>query len=368
MEKRRGKSKQGQDFIKLIKPRESLRLVPKKVRLTLQWSICIAVLLLVSVMSGLWSDRSVRPYAHLDSAQSVLDPPSTKAGHEQMVYIPGGRFQMGFEHGSTDERPLHPVILNPFLLDRFEVTNRQFTAFVRATGHQTQAERQDFCWTYVEGQNDFLDVGGANWLHPEGPGSSIKDRMDHPVVCVSWYDAAAYAAWAGKRLPSEAEWEYAARAGKTAHLVADLGDGDGSAHLAHTSGNSPKIILTQANVWQGTWPVRNHLLDGYYYTAPVGRFEPNGLGLHDIIGNVWEWSADWYSADYYQYSPKENPSGPERGDKKVARGGSWFCSPNYCGAFTSHFRGASPPDHAFNNVGFRCAGDVSSIQSADMLE
>ena len=212
MEKRRGKSK-----------RESLRLLPKKVRLTLQWSICIAVLLLVSVMSGLWSDRSARPYAHLASAQSVIDPPSTKASPEEMVYIPGGRFQMGFEDGSTDERPLHPVILKPFLLDRFEVTNRQFAVFVNATRYQTQAERQDLCWAYVEGENDFLDVRGANWLHPEGPESSIKDRMNHPVVCVSWHDATAYASWAGKRLPSEAEWKYAARAGENCSPCSRLG-------------------------------------------------------------------------------------------------------------------------------------------------
>ena len=266
---------------------------------------------------------------------------------EEMVYLAGGEFQMGIEGGEEDEGPVHPVVLSPFLLDRHEVSNRQFAAFVEASGHLTQAEKDGYSWCFLRGGADFEAVQGADWQHPEGPDSSIEGRMDHPVVQVSWQDAAAYADWAGKRLPSEAEWEYASRSGGKAHLSA-------SAH--GSSGPSPQALKpVSANVWQGHWPDRNLESDGYYYTAPAGSFPANELGLYDMIGNVWEWCADWYASGYYHYSPKRDPRGPTVGQNRVSRGGSWFCSPNYCGAYSSHFRGASPPAHSFSNVGFRCA-------------
>lgn len=301
-----------------------------------------------------------------------------------MVLISGGVYDMGMAGSNADEAPVHAITLAPFLLDRYEVTNRQFAAFVEATGYVTQAERDGYAWVYLKGASDFQAVAGASWRHPEGPASSIENRMDHPVVCVSWEDAAAYAKWAGKRLPTEAEWEYAARAGSTQHFKAafnaicspaanarhehsnmkaayDLSPSSINhrlAHNYHTAAGAENYVYVQANFWQGTWPADNQLLDGFYYTAPVGRFMPNDFGLYDMLGNVWEWTADWYAADYYQHSPAKNPTGAESGENRVARGGSWFCSPNYCGAYNTSFRGASPPDHTFNNVGFRCAADI----------
>ncbi len=269
---------------------------------------------------------------------------------EGMVLLEGGEFQMGFEGGEEDEQPVHTVLLDPFWLDRREVSNRQFAAFVEATGYVTQAEKDGYSWCFLPGGTDFEAVSGADWRHPEGPDSSIGDRMDHPVVHVSWQDASAYAGWAGRRLPSEAEWEYAARSGGKAHVSA-------SEHAG--SGPSPQAIKqVSANVWQGKWPQSNLESDGYFLTAPGASFAANELGLFDMIGNVWEWCSDWYASDYYRLSPTRDPRGPSFGENRVSRGGSWFCNPDYCGAYSSHFRGASPPSHSFNNVGFRCAADA----------
>ena len=298
--------------------------------------------------------RDQNPSATVAPAEIGSGPPAGLHVPERMAYIPGGRFLMGFVNSHDDERSVHEVDLKPFLLDRYEVTNRGFAGFVEATENVTQAERDGSCWCFLEGQSEFQDIPGADWRHPQGRESSIEDRMDHPVVCVSWHDAAAYAKWVGKRLPTEAEWEYAARAGSPDHLRARTG----------RPGGPGDEVLIEANVWQGTWPSNNRLDDGYYYTAPVGHFTANPLGLYDMIGNVFEWTADWYSADYYLRSVVANPTGPLSGEYRVARGGSWFCSPNYCGAYSTHFRGASPPDHAFNNVGFRCAADLTEASKS----
>ncbi len=285
---------------------------------------------------------------------------------------------MGYAAGHTDEKPVHRVTMRPFFIDKHETTNREFAAFVQEAGYVTQAERTGYAWCYLKESDDFEALKGADWRHPQGPGSTIQDSLDHPVVNLSWNDAAAYARWSGKRLPSEAEWEFAARSGGLEQVTAAGGGGHRSG--AHSAGKAPTVSPSalksgssgdsagplhgtgeghvQANIWNGIWPVKNQLRDGYYYTAPAGAFSPNQLGVHDMIGNAWEWTADWYGADYYRVSPPQDPAGPSSGQHRVARGGSWFCSPNYCGAYSSHFRGSSPPDSAFNNVGFRCAADA----------
>lgn len=306
-----------------------------------------------------------------------------------MVLIPASTFRMGFAHGHPDEQAIHEVALSAYRIDRHEVTNDQFAAFVAATGHLTQAETEGAGWCYLKDESDFRFVAGASWRHPQGPGSTIEDRMDHPVVLVSWNDAAAYARWAGKRLPTEAEWEFAARGGSEHHFRARTAEtGAREADLQHDAhdhdahrGHAPSAAraphekghgaqsdsgehLVEANVWQGTWPYENRLDDSWFYTAPVTDGVPNTFGLTHVVGNVWEWTADWYAPDTYVASDKTNPVGPRSGDTRVARGGSWFCSDNYCGAFNTHYRGSSPPTHAFNNVGFRCASDVADEGSS----
>jgi formylglycine-generating enzyme len=321
---------------------------------------------------------------------------------EGMVFVPGGVFEMGYEAGHPDEQPVHRVELSPFFIDRTEVTNAQFAAFIEATGHVTRAERDGYAWAYVEGGADFARIEGANWRAPQGPGSGIEGLMDHPVVCVSWHDAKAYAQWAGKQLPTEAQWEYAARGLGGAHQTAVGPDeieseaghhGHGAHHGAHDpsstgtstvtapeptahhasgpaprSGSARRIQTVGANIWEGTWPQENRLEDEHFYTAPVGSFAANDLGIHDMIGNVWEWTADWYAPDAYNRSSAVNPTGPESGANRVARGGSWFCSSNYCGAYSTHYRGASPPDSAFNNVGFRCVVTLPSPEAGALAE
>lgn len=333
--------------------------------------LVVAAVVLFSIASGI--------------AQAEVSDGRTKtsANTNEMVLIKGGEFVMGNEGAYADESPRHTVQVSSFYLDVHEVTNAQFAEFVKATGYVTQAERDGHCWAYFSGETDWQYAEGTNWRHPQGQTSSISDKMDHPVVCVSWEDAAAYAKWAGKRLPTEAEWEYAARAGADGHFVANTGSNeqshDGHVNVNHAvevsdrspsskshgagahhqmAGSQDNLITVNANIWEGHWPEHNALNDGFYYTSPAASFDANAWGVHDMLGNVWEWTADWYDSSYYAASPNADPQGPATGQNRVARGGSWFCSPNYCGAYSTHYRGASPPDHAFNNVGFRCAMDA----------
>ncbi|MGZ4755787.1 MAG: formylglycine-generating enzyme family protein [Acidimicrobiia bacterium] len=278
-----------------------------------------------------------------------------------MVHLEGGTFSMGSSEadGYPDdgEGPVHSVTLRPFSISPTTVTNAQFRDFVGQTGHVTAA--QTFGWSFVFGgllPDDFEDtagvaaapwwrrVFGADWAHPEGPQSEIADRDDHPVVHVSWDDALAYCAWAGSRLPTEAEWEYAARGGLEQQRF-PWGQ-DLEPEGAH-----------RMNVWQGKFPVENTCADGWYGTAPVETYPPNGYGLHNTTGNVWEWCADWFGADYYASSPELDPAGPRSGTHRVMRGGSYLCHDSYCNRYRVAARSGNTPDTSTGNLGFRCARD-----------
>ena len=260
--------------------------------------------------------------------------------------------------GSAEEPPVHQVELEPYYIDATCVTNEAFNEFVNATGYKTEAER--FGWGFVfighlsaaeqqkhvratvQGISWWCRVDGAMWRHPEGPASNIKKRWSHPVVQVSWNDAVAFARWSGKRLPTEAEWEFAARGGRVQKPF-PWGDDlePGGKHMM--------------NVWQGTFPTHNTEADGYYGTAPARSFPPNGYGLYNMTGNVWEWCADRFDPDYYHASPVKNPPGPATGEWRVIRGGSYLCHASYCNRYRTDARYSNTPDSATTNCGFRCA-------------
>ncbi len=286
-------------------------------------------------------------------------------GLGEMVTLPGGAFLMGTEDAAgfpdDGEGPVREVRIAPFAIDAHAVNNRRFAAFVEATGHVTDAER--FGWSFVYA--GFLPaplrrqarrppetpwwcgVPGADWRQPEGPGTTIEDRWDHPVVHVSWADAAAFCDWAGLRLPTEAEWEYAARGGLAGarYPWGDELTPDGE---------------HRCNIWQGNFPFKNTGEDGYLGTAPVDTFQPNGHGLYNVAGNVWEWCADWFSADWHVTGPRRDPTGPPRGDARVIRGGSYMCHESYCNRYRVAARSRNTPDSSGGNTGFRCVRDDAS--------
>jgi formylglycine-generating enzyme required for sulfatase activity len=315
----------------------------------------------------------------------MKEPGATPPG---MAWIPGGEFTMGTDdpQAHPSEKPAHRVRVGGFWIDATEVTNAEFRRFVEATHYITTSERP-VDWEVMKAQvapgtpkppDDQLAPGslvftppdrpvpldditnwwkwvpGANWWHPEGPGSSIEGKDNHPVVHVSWDDAAAYAKWAGKRLPTEAEWELAARGGLESKTYA--------------WGNEFKPGgKAQANTWQGHFPESNTDADGFPRTSPVKSFPPNGFGLYDMIGNVWEWCADWYRPDAYALDsgpgPAINPTGPDRSydpeepfqPKRVTRGGSFLCSENYCSNYRPSARRGTATDSGMSHLGFRCA-------------
>lgn len=277
-----------------------------------------------------------------------------------MILLPGGAFRMGSDADEGEpgdgEGPSRLVTLAPFWIDACAVSNARFGAFVAATGYLTMAERAG--WSFVFAgllPDDFpptrgvtetpwwREVFGATWRTPEGPGSSIDARMTHPALHLSWYDATAYCAWAGTRLPAEAEWEYAARGGLEGKHY-PWGDEltPGGAH--------------QCNIWQGVFPRRNTVEDGYYGTALVDAFAPNGHGLYNMAGNVWEWCADWFSP-YHTNAALTNPRGPDGGAERVIRGGSYLCHESYCFRYRVAARSANSPASTTGHMGFRCARD-----------
>ena len=261
-----------------------------------------------------------------------------------MVFIAGGEFTMGTNRGFPYEGPPHRVALDSFYLDEHEATNAQYAAFAEATGYVTDSEKLGWSGVFDPEQESWTKGDGADWRHPDGPGSSYKDKLDYPVVHLSWQDAAAYCDWRGRRLPTEAEFEYAIRGGLEGARY-PWGD-------ELTPGG-----VHRANLWQGSFPQQDLRHDGFAGYGPVKQFPANAYGLYDITGNVWEWAADWYSPTYFQVSPTRNPQGPPSGAQKVQRGGSWLCSENYCQGYRSAARMMTEPDSGLNNLGFRCAAD-----------
>jgi len=338
-------------------------------------SILSCLVVIVGIM-GCRPPASVHVPSSSHEPQAKQSQPPPGEAPEGMVWIPGGKFLMGSDSGKPSERPVHEVAVDGFWMDRHEVTNAQFARFVEATRYVTIAERQlnpkDFpgvpsselvpfspVFTPPEGAvnyrrpNWWKPVQGAYWRRPEGLGSSIKGKENHPVVHVCWHDAVAYCKWAGKRLPTEAEWEFAARGG----LV----------QKEFVWGDELKPGgKWMANIWQGDFPKTNTVEDGFAATAPSMSFPPNGYGLYDMSGNVWEWCEDWYNPHYYSVSPTVNPQGPLRGapaadadiPAKVQRGGSFLCDDTYCWNYRPYSRHSSTPDSAANHIGFRCVKDA----------
>lgn len=309
--------------------------------------------------------------ASIGSGQALIENPAHAAAGsiEGMLRLEGGTFLMGGEDAdgwpADGEGPVREVALRPFYMDATTVTNRQFERFVEATGFRTEAE--PYGWSYVfagqltksrrrklrngravEGLPWWVAVDGACWRKPEGSGSNIKKRPDHPVAHVSWNDAVAYARWAGKRLATEAEWEYAARGGLVGKRYAWGNElTPGGRH--------------RCNIWQGEFPVRNTAEDGYAWTAPARSFPPNGFGFYNMAGNVWEWCGDWFSPDWHvpaTSETRENPRGPGFGAAKVMRGGSFLCHASYCNRYRVAARTANAPDSSTTNCGFRCVRDI----------
>jgi len=371
-----------------------------------------AGLLLVSIVTVAAVAAGKRFWANTDSAgadrakaksapsSTTIDrDPQTRTvqlSADRMAWIPGGEFMMGSDEGEAVEAPPHRVRVDGFWMDETEVTNAQFARFIEATGYVTTAERKPE-WEELKKQvppgtpkppdsqlvpasmvftppdrsvslDDFSAwwswVPGANWRHPTGPKSSIEGLDDHPVVQVSWDDAMAYCRWAGKRLPTEAEWEFAARGGLKGKPFI-WGD------------EPPSDKRPQANIWQGHFPERNTRSDGYVLTAPVKSFKANGYGLYDMAGNVWEWCSDWYRVDAYPVLLAEatsdvldNPQGPSNSfdprelfaAKRVHRGGSFLCSDSYCSSYRPSARRGTTPDTSMSHLGFRCVRSLAEAE------
>jgi len=321
------------------------------------------------------------------SVKQLATPKPLLKSNAGMKRIPAGIFSMGSHdaQGRADEYPIHKVQVNAFWMDETEVTNAAFAAFVKATGYVTTAEKaidwaelakqvpagtpkpadsllapSSLVFIATTGPVDLNDYSqwwqfkrGADWKHPEGPASSIEGRENHPVVHISWDDASAYARWAGKRLPTEAEWEWATRGGLKDKIY-PWGN--------ESVDNAPY----KANSFQGHFPYEDQALDGYKNTtAPVKSYPANGYGLYDTAGNVWEWCSDWYRNDYYKKGPVFNPKGPASSNdpdepgvpKRVMRGGSFLCNDGYCSSYRSSARMKSSPDSGLQHTGFRCVRD-----------
>lgn len=347
------------------------------------WCLLCLVLFLSTACHG---DKESKSKTTADSQNDLQFSNERTKG---MVQIPSGILDMGGDNdqANTNEYPKHKVEVNGFWMDATEVTNAQFQDFVEATQYITIAERpiiwedlkKDLPPNTPQPPDSLLQPGalvfrstaqpvslnnpaawwhwtvGANWRHPEGAKSSILEKMDHPVVQVAWEDAMAYAKWAGKRLPTEAEWEWASRGG-IENAIYPWGNAD-------VNEGPPK-----ANFWQGLFPYQNTLKDGHLTTAPVKTFVANNYGLYDMAGNVWEWCSDWFDFGYYnkKSAKRSNTKGPAKGfnpamphqQEKIIRGGSFLCNDNYCSGYRNARRMGSSTDTGLNHTGFRCVLDL----------
>jgi formylglycine-generating enzyme len=352
--------------------------------------IVLAVVWFVPLMNRIKKQREPYQAETTQTNGTIASPANDPFWTNDMVWIPGGSFWMGSEGGQTDESPIHQVTVDGFWMDKTEVTNEKFERFVNATRYVTIAEQKpnipgvpeenlvpgsivftppalaeinrERAQQGLDALNEIpLDnhmlwwsyVPGASWRHPEGPQSDIKGKEKFPVVHVAYDDAIAYCKWAGKRLPTEAEWEYAARGGlEKKHYIWGEEQTPGGKWLA--------------NIWQGKFPSENISADNFRTAAPIASYPPNGFGLYDMAGNVWEWCADWYMPDYYAHSADKNPFGPSESfdpnepgtPKRVQRGGSFLCSDAYCIGYRPSARMKSSPDTGLSHTGFRCVKDA----------
>lgn len=301
-----------------------------------------------------------RSNAHSGVASGELAPsPLPLPPGLELIPLRGGRFRMGSEDGvfpADGEAPVRAITLSAFAISAHAVTNAQFAGFAMATGYRTEAERAGSSFVFagfvptdardavrglVEGSPWWAEVGGASWQAPEGPGSSVDERPDHPVVHISHRDALAFCAAHGLRLPTEAEWEFAARGGleQCRYPWGDELMPDGR---------------WRCNVWQGSFPELNTAEDGFVATAPVDTFEPNGYGVFNVVGNVWEWCSDWFSSRPPAH-PAPDPPGPAAGTSRVIRGGSYLCHESYCFRYRAAARSSNTPDSSTAHTGFRVA-------------
>lgn len=286
---------------------------------------------------------------------------------DNMIRLDGGAFLMGTEDGAgypdDGEGPVREIALEPFYMDQYSVSNADFSTFIETTSYKTDAEKFGYSYVFhlllspsqkrtldmlgrtVMGLEWWYNVEGADWAHPFGPESDLQGLENHPVTHVSYRDALAYCEWAGKRLPTEAEVEYAARGGLVGkrYVWGDELLPDGK---------------HRCNIFQGKFPEYNSAEDGFIGTAPVDTFEPNGYGLYNMAGNVWEWVFDWWSPDFHLTGPRKNPVGPDAGERRVNRGGSYLCHDSYCNRYRVAARTSNTPDSSTGNLGFRCARDI----------
>jgi sulfatase modifying factor 1 len=297
------------------------------------------------------------------SSEAIAAPIGLPAHRIEQAVVPAGVFAMGDARGDGNradgEDPVHSVRLDGFSIDVTSVTVADFTRFVEATGYRTEAEKYGYSAVFhlvVAADPDdvlgaaspipwWMGVRGADWRHPEGPRSDTSGREDHPVVHVNWNDAQAYCAWAGRRLPTEAEWEYASRGGL-----------DGARYPWGDNLLAPDGTW-QCNIWQGSFPTLNTAEDGWVTTAPVRSYQPNGFGLWQTVGNVWEWCADTFDPTTYSKrpptAPTSNPQGPAHAANRILRGGSYLCHDSYCNRYRNSARSSNTPDSSMGNAGFR---------------